>query len=109
MRSGGYQDSVVAPLSREHDNDATDDNDVDDIMTDADNDVADGVLSAIEKVEIDITIFMTFELKLNMISFGRLSRQSVQALNVVNRGLAKSSSCSWKEARRQRILVPPLC
>ncbi|KAI0281548.1 hypothetical protein BC826DRAFT_876907, partial [Russula brevipes] len=52
MRSSNYQDSITTPLSREHDNNATDDNEAGDVMGDieADTDVADGVLGAIEKL-----------------------------------------------------------
>jgi hypothetical protein len=109
MRSSNYQDTITTPLAREHDNNATDDNEADNIMEDlkADTDVADGVLGAIEKV--GFYSLQTIEVKLNIISFGRLSRQSVQVLNVVNYGLARSSLCSWKEARPRRIPVPRIC
>ena len=42
------------PLSHEHDNDATADDEIDDVGADLDDDadVADGVLSAVEKVHI---------------------------------------------------------
>jgi hypothetical protein len=54
MRSGNYQDNITTPLSREHDHDATDDNEIDGIAADldADMEVADGVLPAIEKVSM---------------------------------------------------------
>ena len=52
MCSGNYQENIAMPLSHEHDNDATADDKIDDVTADLDNDtdVADGVLSAIEKV-----------------------------------------------------------
>ncbi len=52
MRNGNYQENVTVPLSREHDNDATADDKIEDINADLDDDpdVTDGVLSAIEKV-----------------------------------------------------------
>ena len=51
-RNGNYQENVTLPLSREHDNDTTADDKLMDVDTDLDNDadIADGVLSAIEKV-----------------------------------------------------------
>jgi hypothetical protein len=52
MRSGNYQDNVTTPLAREHDNDATGDDEEDESAADPDTDanVADGVLPAIERV-----------------------------------------------------------
>ena len=46
------------PLSHKHDNDATADNEIDNVTADLDNntDVADGVLSAIEKVRTYNTV-----------------------------------------------------
>ena len=48
-RSGNYQDNVIAPLTCEHDNDAIDDNDSEEIVA-PDADAADGVLPAVERV-----------------------------------------------------------
>jgi hypothetical protein len=109
MRSGNYQDSVTTPLSREHDHDATDDNEIDGIAADldADTEVADGVLPAIEKV--CITVFVPIDLKHRLSSFGKSSRLSVQVLNAVKHGRMRSSLPSWKEAGSQRIPVPPSC
>jgi hypothetical protein len=50
-RNGNYQENVTLPLSREHDNDATADDELMDVDPDLDDDAEfDGVLSAIEKV-----------------------------------------------------------
>jgi hypothetical protein len=109
MRNSNYQDTITTPLSREHDHNATDDNGIDDITADldADTDVADGVLPAIEKV--GITLFVPIELNNNLSSFGRLSKLYAQVLNVVNHGCVRSSLRSWKEAGFQRNRVPPSC
>jgi len=109
MRSSNYQDSITTPLSREHDHDATDDNEIEDLTADldADTDVADGVLPAIEKVRI--TLFAPSELNNNSSSFGKLSRLYGQVLNVVNHGDVRSNLHSWKEAAFQGIRVPPSC
>jgi hypothetical protein len=109
MRSGNYQDTITTPLSREHDHDATDDNEIDGIAADldADTDIADGVLSAIEKV--CIVVFMLIDLKYSLSSFGKSSRLSIQVLNTIKHGCVRSSLPSWKEAGSQRNPAPPLC
>ena len=51
MRSGNYQENITTSLSREHNCDATADDEIDvDVDLDDDADITDGVLSTIEKV-----------------------------------------------------------
>jgi len=64
-RSGNYQDNITTPLSREYDYDATAGDEIDEISTNLDDDanVANGVLPAIEKVDIIQSLHETIELK----------------------------------------------
>jgi hypothetical protein len=71
MRSGNYQDNVTQPLTRDHDNNATADVDLDmieaDLDPDADIDPAMHVLPAIERVSVVMLhIDSQFKLKHNL-------------------------------------------
>ena len=90
---GNYQDNVTAALAPEQDHNATAHDDLDGggMVMDPHVEATDRVLSGIEKVSYLQCPIPAVNLE-DCDSFGRLSKQFVQALNAVNHGLVRSSS-----------------